>query len=87
MSNKSDGVSSTQWYLPAMGELGFLMPRFNAINATITAMGGVAVVGNDRFCSSSECSASTIWFLNTGNGYIASGNKDYNRCVRPFGVL
>ena len=35
-----DGTSNLQWYLPAMGELGYLMPRFKVINNTITALGG-----------------------------------------------
>lgn len=39
----SDGKSNLQWYLPAAGELGFLMPRFNAINAAINAVGGSSV--------------------------------------------
>lgn len=85
--NYSDGVSSTQWYLPAMGELGFLMPRFNAINAAITAVGGVAVDDNDSVWSSSEYSGGYAYNLYTYNGYVGSYSKDSTYYVRPFGVV
>jgi hypothetical protein len=83
----SDGVSSTQWYLPAMGELGFLMPRFNAINAAITAMGGVAVVGNDFLWSSSEKSDNGTYSMNTVSGAVGSYGKSNPHYVRPFAML
>lgn len=85
--NYSDGVSSTQWYLPAMGELGFLMPRFNAINAAITAMGGIAIDSRDHFWSSSEFKGTIAYYLRTDYGVVGRSTKVYNRYVRPFGVL
>lgn len=45
----NDGKSSLQWYLPSMGELGYLMPRCNDINNTIITLGGVAVGGDKLF--------------------------------------
>lgn len=89
--NYSDGVSLTQWYLPAMGELGFLIPRLNAINATITAIGGVTVGGGGYdFWSSSEYSSDCAYRLSFIGGGVdgVNGFKNaVNKIVRPFGVL
>ena len=82
-----DGASNLQWYLPAMGELGYLMPRFNEINSVITALGGVAVNGSYNFWSSSEYSSSDAYFLYTDIGGVGSFSKgDYSH-VRPFSIL
>ena len=80
----NDGSSNLQWYLPAMGELGFLMPRFKEINNIITALGGVAVASN-YFWSSSEYSSSSAYYLGTRNGTVNYNyNKSTNNYVRPF---
>ena len=84
--NYKDGSSNLQWYLPAAGELGFLVPRFNAINSTLTTVGGSSVA-SDYFWSSSEYSSDYAYYVSTGNGYVGSGNKRYNVYVRPFAVL
>jgi hypothetical protein len=80
----NDGASNLQWYLPAMGELGYLMPRFNEINNVIEALGGVAVDGSDTFWSSSEYSSSYAYYLSTTNGTVDNYNKDYDFYVRSF---
>ena len=83
----SDGASNLQWYLPAAGELGFLIPRFNAINAAITAVGGVAVAGDYGFWSSSEYSSRYAYYVYAGNGYVHYLYKDTTNYVRPFAIL
>ena len=80
----SDGASNLQWYLPAMGELGYLMPRFNLINASLTAVGGVAVAGIVYFWSSSEYSSGSACCLNTTYGTVSYDDEDYDYFVRPF---
>ena len=82
--NYKDGASNLQWYLPAMGELGYLMPRFNLINESLTTVGGVAVDGDYLFWSSSEYSSYYAYSLNAYDGYVSYDNKDYDSCVRPF---
>ena len=86
--NYDGGVSGTgvQWYLPAAGELGFLIPRFNAINEAITTVGGVAVA-SDVLWSSSEISSDSVYLLNTRYGSVSNSNKRSNPYVRPFAVL
>ena len=83
----SDGSSNLQWYLPAAGELGFIMPRFNAINAAITAVGGVAVAGDRTFWSSSEYSSSYAYGVTTANGNVYGNYKYGTIYVRPFAAL
>ena len=83
----SDGASNLQWYLPAAGELGFLVARFNAINAAITAVGGVAVAGDYGFWSSSEYSSSYACRVDADNGYVYNYSKNGTFYVRPFAAL
>lgn len=87
--NYDGGVSGTgvQWYLPAAGELGFLIPRFNAINEAITTVGGVAVASDSLLWSSSEISSDGVYLLNTRYGSMSNSNKRSNPYVRPFAVL
>ena len=81
-----DGVSNLQWYLPGMGELGYLMPRFKLINASLIAVGGVTVDGgNDNyFWSSSEYSSGYSYGLYTGTGAMGAYGKGGGKYVRPF---
>jgi hypothetical protein len=86
--NYNGGVTGTdiQWYLPAAGELGFLIPRFNAINAAITTVGGVAV-GDSSYWSSSEDSALYAYIVYTLTGYVCGSDKSKAYYVRPFALL
>ena len=84
---KDAANSTVQWYLPAMGELGFLMPRFNEINSAVTGVGGVAVGGSGYFLSSSECSSNNAYYLFTDNGGVNYYVKYGNYSVRVFGVV
>ena len=86
----NDGANSNiQWYLPAMGELGYIMPRFNEINSVITSLGGVAVSSNqdDDFWSSSEEDKSFAYVLSTGNGAVSSAAKINPMYVRAFALV
>ena len=87
--NYDGGVTGTdiQWYLPAAGELGFIIPRFNAINATIQSVGGVAVAGDLPFWSSSEYSSNHAYRVNSSNGYVRSYTKYNTYYVRAFACL
>ena len=87
--NYNGGVTGTdiQWYLPAAGELGFLMPRFNAINAAIQSVGGVAVAGDGSFWSSSEYSSNYASNVSTGTGRVDGYGKYGTFYVRAFACL
>jgi hypothetical protein len=83
----SDGSSNLQWYLPAMGELGYIMPRFNEINNVITTLGGVPVDGVINLWSSSEASSPNAYLLTTAFGTVYYDYKNCYLCVRPFAIL
>ena len=85
--NYHDGLSNVQYYLPAMGELGYLMPRFNEINDSLSLIGGVVVGSSSDFWSSSEYSSSLAYYLTTGTGNVNYGSKYRSYTVRPFGVV
>jgi hypothetical protein len=69
-----------------MGELGYLLPRFNEINKTITALDGVAVASGSVW-SSSEYSSCLAYYLSTSNGRVSDDYKSNGYCVRPFSIL
>lgn len=85
-----DGVSNLQWYLLAMGELGYIMARFNLINESITAVGGVGYDVLESW-SSTERYDDSAWFLTSSPyNYDETPNwyKYYtNDGVRPFATI
>lgn len=83
----NDGASTLQWYLPAMGELGYVIPRFNEINNTIITLGGLAVDDSNRVWSSSEASNSGAYRILTFYGSINNDSKNNNCYVRPFALI
>jgi hypothetical protein len=89
-NNYSDGVSGAKWYLPAMGELGYLMPRFKEINKAIATVGGVALPSGleDSFWSSTE--GYSAYHLSSYEGYVYGGGFNYKTdlfYVRPFAIV
>lgn len=82
----NDGISNLQWYLPGMGELGYLIPRWNEINNTLSALGGLAVVSN-YFWSSSEYSSNDAYYVGTYLGNVSSYGKYVSCYVRPFATI
>ena len=84
------GTDQGQWYLPACGEMGYVMNRISAINTTInkvlsvySPVVAVAVRTSKYYWSSSECHADSARCL--GDGGIYSSGKDCNLYyVRAF---
>ena len=90
---KDAANSNLQWYLPAMGELGYLMPRFKQINESVQAVGGTPVE-EDFFWSSSEyfwddCGLPEYcaWLLSTIDGYVDYYYDFGNYFVRSVALL
>ena len=84
------GTSQGQWYLPACGEMGYVINRFNAINTTInkvlsvySSVVAVAVHLSDNYWSSSEYSAYNARNLSTNYGSV-NGSSKLNYYVRAF---
>ena len=82
------------WYLPAIGELGYVMPRWIVIKAALSQVRAVAgaqfaaLLGEiDIYWSSSENSQVYAYYLYTDDGYVGDRNKNYGSCVRAFSRL
>ena len=82
-----DGVSDYQWYLPAMGELAFLAPRFNEINEAISMVGGTVIAPEHNYWGSSEYSSTEAGIFGAYNGMVSSINKYAAFEVRPFACI
>ena len=79
-------VSNTniKYYLPSIGELGFLMARLQFINEKITSIGGTVVPTSGYIWSSTQYSANYAYYLNTGYGNLDRYRKYYGINVRAF---
>ena len=85
----TNGTSAGDWYLPAIGELAFIMPRFDTINDAITNVGGTSFGNDHTYWSSTQGSTldsgSTLAYtIYTKNGVIQGNNKNTSLRVRPF---
>lgn len=88
----TDGTQQGDWYLPACGELGYIMPPFNKINEAINNMReaygssvGVTLSALVLYhWSSSECYSGSVRVLTVGSGVVFDYNKyNYNH-ARAF---
>ena len=85
----SKGVTGV-WYMPACGELGFIVPHRSRNDNTISNVKNlygltyVSSLGSGWFWSSSEYSASTARIVFTYNGDVDYNGKGYYRYVRAF---
>ena len=76
------------WYLPAMGELQFIVPRFKEINASFSKFSNSLV--NRYLWSSTEYSQDTAWLLGLYEltfGGVNNNTKSYNRSVVAFAAF
>lgn len=81
-----DGVD-IDWYLPAAGELSFIIPRLSSINEALTIAGGVNTKSS-TFWSSSECSSSHAIGVNMVNGNVNTNLAKYGYYyVRSFAII
>ena len=85
----SKGVTGV-WYMPACGELGFIVPHRSRNDNTITNiktlynLTNVVSLGSDYFWSSSEDSSNRARAVSTSLGYVYNYNKISSNYVRAF---
>jgi len=87
----TEGTSQGDWYLPACGELGYIMPPFNKINEAISNMRqvygssvGVGLSTGGFYWSSTEDSSNLARIVDAGNGYVRDYNKNLDNYVRAW---
>lgn len=81
----TNGIDAGKWYLPSMGELGYLMVRLKLINEALAACGGNVIPDLDiDLWSSTEVNNSEAWCLNVQRGRVYTESKTSPCCVLPF---
>ena len=87
----TNGTSQGSWYLPACGELGYMIVRFKKINEAIekliTIYGesyGAIISGADYFWASTNCGYHLARDMYSGDGGIYNDGYSGAHCVRSF---
>lgn len=83
---KAAGAEEIEWYLPAAGELGYMIARSNKINAALTKV-NASQLGDRNYWSSSEYSSNGAYYVGTTLGYVNLGNKTLEYYVRAFAII
>ena len=86
------GYRDGEWYLPAVGELGFIIPSFMAINIYLATLDSIADRLDDdnygsNYWSSTEYNGSLAWAVNTIDGSVYPTGKPCRYNVRAFLTL
>ena len=84
---KDAANSGTQWYLPAIGELGYIMPRCNEIQAGLAAVSAVQLDSSSAYWSSSEDASYYARYVAMEAGYVNSSGKNYTYYARPWAIV
>ena len=86
----TDGTKQGDWYLPALGELGYMVSRLKAINNAISKLSTtyessyyISIYGNVYHWSSTECFNGAAWVIYSASGELKSASS-YNYSVRAF---
>lgn len=82
----TEGTNRGDWYLPAMGELAYIMSRFTVIQNSLTKLGNkaLALFDNYNYWSSTEYGSNYAYLLITNDGNVLSNHKNSNPYVRAF---
>ena len=86
------GYRDGEWYLPAVGELGFIIRNFMEINIYLATLDSIADRLDDdnygsNYWSSTEYNGSLAWAVNTRDGSVYPTGKPCRYNVRAFLAL
>ena len=81
-----DGME-TGWYLPACGELVYILPKFTVLQDTLSSLSGVSLNASNDYWSSSEYDARAARSVDTYAGIVSGYPKGTDWYVRPFASL
>ena len=84
---KAAGAEEIEWYLPSAGEIGYILPRFNVIQAALTKLAVSNLETNQYYWSSTEHSSSKAYSVSTGYGDMRNSSKVNTSPIRPFALL
>ena len=85
---KATGAEEIEWYLPAVGELAYMIVRFNKIQAALAKVNAPQLNVFSYYWSSSEYSSDYACYVRTSNGNVDNrNNKDSSSFVRPFAII
>lgn len=87
--NYDDGVSNLQWYLPSIGELGFLIARSFTFSENCRIIGGANLVlsSGSSYWSSTEYTTSFAYAVEGYTGRVGYFMKSQTTHFRPFALL
>lgn len=77
------------WYLPACGELGYIIPKLFDINGTISDLKKTYIINanfstSSKYLSSSENESSRSKTIDTRDGLVSEYNKNYSLVCKAF---
>ena len=81
---ETTALPAGNWYLPACGELGYIIPRFNEINVALNKVSGVQLSSGNYYWSSTDYSSSSARCVDTGRGNVNYYSKSKTYYVRAF---
>lgn len=82
------GLTAGRWWLPSLGELMMIYANMRKINYALSLINGATQLAETAYWSSTECSATTAWYLSLGNGSASNGTKATHQFrVRPVSAF
>lgn len=81
------GAEEIAWYLPSAGEFGYLVARLKTIIASLSKVGGSALVMDYNTFYWTSTISSAVYQISLYNGEIWTNATSNSRYVRPFAML
>ena len=78
------GIPEGSWYLPACGELVYILPKFTVINSVLSSLGAVQLGASRYYWSSSEYNSTNARSVYTNLGTVYGNLKSSASHVRAF---